>query len=64
MKFIILGLIGIGVAWFISKTMYDYAVAARRIKKGAPFSGAVPGWVSLLFLVSLGSIIYGVILIL
>jgi hypothetical protein len=53
MTWIILGVLGVIVSGFISKSLYAYAVEARRIRPGAPFGGA-------LFLASLGAVIYGV----
>jgi hypothetical protein len=61
MTWIIIGVVGIIVSGFISKSLYAYAVEARRVRPGAPFARAVPAWVSLLFLASLGCAIYGVV---
>jgi hypothetical protein len=58
---LIVGVAGLIIAGFIAKSYRAYAVVARRIRPDKPFGGAVPAWVSLLLLGSLGLVIYGMI---
>jgi hypothetical protein len=60
MLLIVVGTVGIVVTALISRSLRAYAVAARRIDPNKPFGGAVPGWVSLLYLVSFACLLYGV----
>jgi|GEM_PF-6039707 len=61
MVFMVIGVLGVAIAGLIARSLYSYALAARRLKLGQPFGGAVPGWVSLIFLISLACIVYGLV---
>jgi len=60
MIFIVIGIVIIAVSGFVSKSLYSYALAARRQPDPTkPFGGLVPAWISLIYLVGLASILYG-----
>ena len=70
MSFIILGIIGIVVFALISAAFYraaqrvDRSAGGGTLEHGKPFDGAVPGWVSLGYLLSFASVLYGLVRIL
>lgn len=64
MAFIVIGVIGIVVAGFLSSKYYKKADPLQRAvgaMEGKAMSGVVPLWVSLLNVGSYGCLIYGII---
>ena len=60
MIFLILGVAGAVITSFIARSFYVKAAAEHRpVESGKTFGGVVPGWVSLLYLVSFGCALYG-----
>lgn len=57
MKFLVIGLIGILVSALVSMRFY---MRASRLNHDRPFGGAVPAYVSIAFLISLGYVVYGI----
>ena len=59
MTFLIVGIVGVVVAGFVSKSFYTRAAVAGELKHDKPFGAAVPKWVSLFYLVAFGCALYG-----
>jgi len=61
MRFLIFGIIGIILAGFLSWLSHRSASNTGRLRPDKPMGGAVPLWVSLLYLASFASAIYGLV---